>query len=175
MFSNSYLNIILSSSIVYIFIIVGLRIFGKKELAQLSVVDLVFVMLISNAVQNAMVGSDSSLLGGLVAAITLFSLNYLFKFFRFRSNKFAKLIEGEPVILVLHGKVKDAHLRRVEITIDELLEAIHEHGVSNIKEVNLAILEVDGNISILSEGYKKHSIRSISKNKSHLKKGSSSI
>jgi uncharacterized membrane protein YcaP (DUF421 family) len=165
MFNNSYLNVIISSAVVYIFITVAFRIFGKKELAQLSVLDIVFVLLISNSVQNAMVGSDTSLLGGLFAACTLFVLNYLFKYLLFRSKDFTHLIEGEPVILVSDGKVKDRNLRKMEISSNELLEAIHEHGVKSIHDVNLAILEVDGNISIMSDDFKKRSINKVVKKK----------
>jgi uncharacterized membrane protein YcaP (DUF421 family) len=161
MFSNSYLNVMASSAIVYVFIIIAIRVFGKKELAQLSVLDLVFVLLISNAVQNAMVGSDTSLSGGLVAAFTLFFLNFVFKYLLYRSEKFTRILEGEPVILVSEGKVNDKNLRKLRITTNELLEAIREHGVAGVHEVDLAIMEVDGNISILSHNFTKRSIRRV--------------
>ena len=173
MFSNPHLNIVFSSASVYLFITIAIRIFGKKELAQLSVIDLVFVLLISNAVQNAMVGSDSSLLGGIVAALTLFILNYFFKLLLFKSNKFKILIEGEPVILVSKGKVIDKNLRKEKITFNELLEVVREHGVSDINEVDLAILEVDGNISVLSKDFKHRTISSVASRKKHTKKSSS--
>lgn len=165
MLNNTYLNVVISSAVVYIFITVAFRLFGKKELAQLSVLDIVFVLLISNAVQNAMVGSDTSLLGGIIAACTLFVLNFLFKYLLFRSKFFSRLVEGEPVILVSEGKVKDINLRKMEISTDELIEAIHEHGVKSIREVNLAILEVDGNISIMSGDYQKRSLSKVVKKK----------
>ena len=167
MFANSYLNVIISSATVYLFIAIAFRIFGKKELAQLSVLDIVFVLLISNAVQNAMVGSDTSLLGGIIAACTLFVLNYLFKFLLYRFKAFSHLVEGEPVILVVEGKVKDKNLRKMEISTNELLEAVHEHGVQSIREVNLAILEVDGNISIMSDDFKKRSVTKVVKRKKY--------
>ena len=163
MFNNPYLHVIISTAVIYIFITVAIRIFGKKELAQLSVLDLVFVLLISNAVQNAMVGSDTTLQGGILAAITLFLLNYAFKHLLFRSQRLTKLMEGEPLILVSEGKVNDKNLRDMQITTDELLEAIREHGVKGIHEVNLAILEVDGNISILSNDFSKRSVKSVGK------------
>jgi uncharacterized membrane protein YcaP (DUF421 family) len=163
MFSNPYLHVIVSSAIVYIFITVAIRIFGKKELAQLSVLDLVFILLISNAVQNAMVGSDTSLPGGLLAAGTLFLLNFALKNLLYRSEKLTRLMEGEPVILVSEGKVNDKNMRKLKITTDELLETIREHGVDGIHDVNLAIMEVDGNISILSHDFTKRSIRRVGK------------
>lgn len=167
MFNNPYLHIVISSTAVYIFITIAVRIFGKKELAQLSVLDIVFVLLISNAVQNAMVGSDTSLMGGLLAAGTLFALNFLFKYLIFRFKGLTHLLEGEPVILVVEGKVKDKNLRKMEISTDELIEAIHEHGVQSIRDVNLAMLEVDGNISVMSDDYKKRSVSKVVKKKKY--------
>jgi uncharacterized membrane protein YcaP (DUF421 family) len=149
-FQNSYVHIVLSSVAVYVFIILAIRLFGKKELAQLSVYDLVFILLISNAVQNAMVGSDSTLLGGLVAAASLFVLNYIIKQLQFRFPLFGTAIQGEALMLVFKGKILDSHLKRARISEAELMEVIREHGVAAVSEVDLAVLEVDGNISILS-------------------------
>jgi len=153
--SNNYVRIIFSTLVIYLFIVIAIRLFGKKELAQLSVVDMVFILLISNAVQNAMVGPDSSLSGGLVAASTLFVVNYIFKKLQYQFPKLGKLIEGDAIMLIYKGKVIDDHLRKAQITVDELLEAVREHGVPTVKEVDLAILEVDGNISVLSNEYQK--------------------
>jgi uncharacterized membrane protein YcaP (DUF421 family) len=159
LFQNNYIRIILSSVAVYFFIILGIRLFGKKELAQLSVYDLVFILLISNAVQNAMVGPDSTLLGGLVAAASLFVVNYILKKLQFRFPKFGKAIQGEAIMLVFKGKILSSHLKNAGITEDELMETIREHGVASVSEVDLAVLEVDGNISVLSTNIRKKSIR----------------
>jgi len=159
MFKDPFINIFVSTTVIYLFITIALRFFGKKELSQLSVLDLVFVLLISNAVQNAMVGSDTSLWGGLTAALTLFLLNYLFKYLLFRSEKLTRILEGEPVILISEGKVLDKNLRKLEITYNELMEAIREHGIADIQDVNLAMFEVDGNISILSDNFKKRTLK----------------
>jgi uncharacterized membrane protein YcaP (DUF421 family) len=153
--SNNYVRIIFSTLIIYLFIVIAIRLFGKKELAQLSVVDMVFILLISNAVQNAMVGPDSSLSGGLVAASTLFLMNYILKYIQYKFPKFGKVVEGDAIMLIYKGKVIDEHLKKAQITVDELLEAVREHGVPTVKEVDLAILEVDGNISVLSNEYQK--------------------
>ena len=154
-----YLKIIGSTVAVYIFIIAALRLFGKKELAQLSIFDLVFILLISNAVQNAMVLGDNSLVGGMVAAGSLFLVNYILKFLQYRFPQFSKALQGEAIILVYKGKINESHMRIAKITLNELLETIREHGVGDISEVDLAILEVDGNISVLSHNYKKQSTR----------------
>lgn len=159
MFSNQYANIILSSVSVYIFIIIAIRISGRTELTQLSVIDLVFILLISNAVQNAMVGQDTSLAGGLVAAGTLFVLNFILKDVMYRFSKFSKLIQGEEIMLIYNGVLNKQNLKRAKLSIDEIEEAVREHGVSEINDVNLAVLEVDGNISILSYNYNNKSLK----------------
>jgi hypothetical protein len=150
---NEYLEIIFRSSAVYLFIVIAIRMFGKTELAQLSVTDLVFILLISNSVQNAMVGSSTTLQGGLIAALSLFIVNYLIKRLTFKSKKFTAMLQGEPVMLVHEGKIIKAHLDKVMITQEELLAAAREHGVESIDKVNLAVLEADGNISILSSNF----------------------
>lgn len=157
--ANNYIRIIGSTLAVYLFIVVAIRLFGKKELAQLSVVDLVFILLISNAVQNAMVGPDSTLSGGLVAASTLFLVNYLLKYLQFRFPKFGEIVEGNAIMLVYKGEIIEAHMKKAKITEGELMEAVREHGVASVKDVDLAIMEVDGSISILSNQYQKKTIK----------------
>ncbi|MFN3849495.1 MAG: DUF421 domain-containing protein [Spirosomataceae bacterium] len=152
---NPYLDITLRAVSVYLFIILALRLFGKKELAQLSVIDLVFILLISNAVQNAMVGSDTSLLGGIVAAAALFVLNFILKKLSHRFKGVSRLIEGEPVMLVYKGMIQAENLKKADISIEELETAVREHGVESIKNVDLAMLEIDGNISVLSNDFKQ--------------------
>jgi uncharacterized membrane protein YcaP (DUF421 family) len=161
---NPYLEVMLRSMAVYVFIVVAIRLFGKKELTQLSVIDLVFILLISNSVQNAMVGPQTSLLAGIVAAATLFSINALLKYFLYNSKLFSKFVQGEPVMLIHKGNVIEKNLKKERLTMQELEAAVREHGVERIDEVDLAVLEVDGNISILSENYNKKSVR---KRKSH--------
>lgn len=148
---SPYLDIVIRSATVYLFLVLAIRFFGRKELTQLSTTDLVFIILISNSVQNAMVGPDSSLQGGLLAALVLFGVNFLLKWLMFRSPKFKELLESKPVILIHNGKLDIQHIHKLEITMDELEEAIREHGLSDYKEVKLAIMEVDGNISVISE------------------------
>ena len=159
LFQNNYVRIIFSTIAVYLFLIIAIRLFGKKELAQLSVFDLVFILLISNVVQNAMTGPDTSLSGGLTGAIALFLVNYTLKFLEFRFPIFSKAIQGEAVMLIFKGKVNRVNLDKVKITMEELIEAIREHGVTTIEEVDLAVFEVDGNISVLSDQFKRKTSR----------------
>lgn len=158
------IEIALRAIVVYLFIILAIRIFGKRELSQLSVIDLVFILLISNAVQNAMVGPNNSLLGGLIAAFSLFVINSLLQYLAFRSKKINKFLEGDAVMLIYKGKILSDHLKKAFVSEDELEEAVREHGVAQISDVDLAILETDGNISIISNDYKQ---RTSKKRKSH--------
>lgn len=141
----------LRSIAVYLFIVIAIRIFGKREITQLSVIDLVFILLISNAVQNAMVGPDVSLVGGIVAAAALFAVNAVLGILLYKSKKLSHLLQGEDVMLVYKGRTLEKHLRESDISHEELEQAIREHGVADIKDVNLAVLETDGTISILSK------------------------
>lgn len=154
-----FLDIAIRTFVVFFCIVVGLRIFGKKELSQLSVIDLVFILLISNSVQNAMVGSNVSLLGGLTAAFTLFVVNFGLKNLFYRSKKISEFFQGDPLMLIYHGKPVVAHMAQAKISLAELESAVREHGVEEIKDVDLAVLEIDGNISILSHDFKHHTVR----------------
>ena len=161
---QDFLEIILRSIAVYLFIVVAIRIFGKREISQLSVIDLVFILLISNAVQNAMVGPNTSLLGGIIAAMSLFVINLLLQLLAFKSKTFNKLLEGDATMLIYKGKVLESHLKKAFMSHDELEEAVREHGVREIKDVDLAVLETDGNISVISDDYRHRTTR---KRKSH--------
>lgn len=164
-----YLIIIGKSIAIYAFIILAIRVFGKKELAQLSIIDLAFILLISNSVQNAMLGTDTTLLGGVAAASGLFICNYVLKFFMRNSTKFSAIIQGEKVMLIHQGVVIDAGMKATMMSVAELEQAVREHGVPSIDKVNLAVFEVDGNISILSNDFvhrttHRHKKNEISKN-----------
>jgi uncharacterized membrane protein YcaP (DUF421 family) len=154
-----YGRIVLSSACIYLFIVAALRLFGKKELSQLSIVDLVFILLISNSVQNAMVGSNSTLMGGLVSASSLFAINYVFKMIIYYFPGLGKIIQGDATLLVYQGNINHINMNKAKITEDELMEAIREHGVSDVEEVDLAVLEIDGNISILSNEFKHKTVK----------------
>jgi len=141
------------SVVVYLFIIIAIKIFGKREITQLSIIDLVFILLISNSVQNAMVGSNSTLYGGLVAALSLFAVNALLQWLTYRSKKINDMVDGSAIMLIYKGKILQQHLKKAMISQNELEESVREHGVSDVKEVDLAVLEADGNISIISDNY----------------------
>jgi uncharacterized membrane protein YcaP (DUF421 family) len=155
----NYLIIAGKSITIYVFIIVAIRLFGKKELAQLSVIDLVFILLISNSVQNAMVGNDTTVSGGIAAALGLFICNTIFKYFLRGSKKFNKIIQGEKIVIVVGGKINEQGLKDSMMTLEEVEMAVREHGVTSIKEADLVILEVDGNITVLSSDYSHKTVK----------------
>ncbi|MFE3868289.1 DUF421 domain-containing protein [Flavobacterium sp. LS2P90] len=147
---NTYIDIILRSVSVYFFMIIALRIFGKKELSQLNTADVILILLISNSVQNAMVGNNTSLWGGLAAATVLFFINFVLKKLMYEYKGFSDFMQEKPEILIHDGNLDFKSLSKLNITADELKEAMREHGVENYKDVKLAMLEIDGNISIIS-------------------------
>lgn len=147
---NPYLDIIIRSASVYFFMLIALRIFGKKELSQLNTSDVILILLISNSVQNAMVGNNTSLLGGLSAAVVLFIINYSLKKLMFKSKTFHVFMQEKPEILIHSGILDFKILSKLNISSEELQEAMREHGVEHFSDVKLAMLEIDGNISIIS-------------------------
>lgn len=151
---NALLDVSVRSLCVYLFMVIGIRVFGKNQLSQLNTGDVVLLLLISNAVQNAMVGENTTLQGGVIAALVLFVANFILKRIMFSNRSFASLLESDPVILIRDGKIDEVALRRVKITKEELTEAIREHGVESVDHVKLSVLEVDGNISVISEDEK---------------------
>ncbi|WP_276380565.1 DUF421 domain-containing protein [Flavobacterium sp. H4147] len=150
-----YLDIILRSIAVYFFMTIALRVFGKKELSQLNTADVILILLISNSVQNAMVGPDTSLSGGLIAALVLFIVNYIIKKLTHKYKIVGNLLLDKPQILIHDGKLDFKALSKLDISDEELKEAMREHGIEFFKNVKLAMLEIDGTISIISEDQEK--------------------
>ena len=163
------LNVALRTTIVYGALLLGLRISGARQLGQMSTFDLVLLLIIANAVQNAMVGPDTSLAGGLVAAAVLIGWHFVIDRLRRRSRGVARWLSGEGVMLINHGVVLEEHTRRAGVSRDDLLQALREHGVPNVGDVRLAVLEPDGAISVirnddLAPGIRPHHrIRTIKK------------
>jgi uncharacterized membrane protein YcaP (DUF421 family) len=147
---NPYLDITIRSAAVYLFMVIALRLFGKKELSQLNTADVILILLISNSVQNAMVGNDTTLWGGLTAATILFAINFILKKLMYRYKKFSEIMLEKPEILIHNGTLDFKNLSKLDITSNELKEAMREHGVEYYKDVKLAMLEIDGNISIIT-------------------------
>ena len=143
------LQIVLRTGVIYLLVLIGVRLSGKREVGQMTPFDLTLLLLLSNSVQNAMTGPDTSLMGGAVAAATLLVLNYLVADVSGGSKRFRRLIQGQPSLLVHDGKVIETHMAREHVSMDELHRALREHGINSCDQVALAVLEVDGSISCL--------------------------
>ena len=148
-FNQTLLEIAFRSAIIYLVVLLGLRLTGKRQVGQMTPFDLVLLLLIANAVQNAMTGPDTSLTGGLVAAATLLAMNTLVTRVVWRSRAARHLVEGTPTLLIHNGKLLQEHLTKERISAQDLHQALREHGVTRVEDVSLAVLEIDGSISVL--------------------------
>ena len=138
---------ILRPILVYAFLIVGLRLAGKRELAQLNSFDLVVLLTLSNTVQNAIIGEDNSLTGGAIGAATLLSVNYVLVRFISRHEKVERLIEGDPDVLIENGTIKADCLQKEAISVLELEGAAHKQGFASLEEIDRAVLDPSGSIA----------------------------
>jgi uncharacterized membrane protein YcaP (DUF421 family) len=143
--------IILRTLVVYLLILVGFRVAGKREVGQLAPFDFALILLIANAVQNAMVGPDTSLTGGLAAACVLLTANFALGRLVTHNKKVERLLRGRARLLVRHGKVDAAALHEERISHEDLLQALRESGCPSIDCCRLAVLETDGTISVIEE------------------------
>ena len=148
---NPLLDIVVRTATVYLVLLVLLRITGKRQVGQLTPFDLLLLLLLANAVQNAMTGTDTSVPGGLIAAGTLFVVNMVVAWVTRRSRGAANLVEGTPTLLIRHGEILKQNLNSEGITQEDLIRALREHGLEQVNMVRAAILEVDGTISVMRE------------------------
>jgi len=139
------------TAVIYAFLIVGLRLLGKRELGQMSLYDLVLIIILGNAVQNAMINGDNTLGGGVVAAIVLLALNRAVNAAIVRSKSAERTLVGEPVLFVRNGKMLRQTMSREGITRDQLDAALREHGITSLEGVHMCVLEVDGSISVVPQ------------------------
>jgi len=146
------LTIAAKTAAVYLFLVGGLRLFGKRELGQLSLYDLVMIIILGNAVQNAMINNDNTLGGGIVAASTLLALNWALNRFMTRSKRAERFLVGGPVLIVHDGVPLRDRMARQGISDDQLSAALREHGIDDVRDVHLAVLESDGTISVVPQG-----------------------
>ncbi len=144
-------ELIVRSFIVYSFLLIILRITGKRQVGQLAPFDLVLLLVLSNAVQNSMNGGDNSLVGGLISAATLIALNFLIGYATYRSKKIEALVEGRPEVLIHNGKLFDDVMGRSQLTQAELESALRQAGCGSIGECHSAILENNGQVSVVQK------------------------
>jgi uncharacterized membrane protein YcaP (DUF421 family) len=142
-------ELVLRCVIVYAFLIVLLRISGKRQIGQLAPFDLVLLLVLSNSVQNSMNAGDNSLVGGLISAATLVAVNSLVAYVSYRSKKLEALIEGRPQVLIHNGRIFEDVMQRAKLTHHELNAALRDAGCSCASDVNMAILENTGAISVV--------------------------
>ena len=140
---------VLRGLIVYLFLILILRLTGKRQIGQMSPFDLVLPLVLSNAVQNSMNGGDNSVAAGLILSVTLVGANWLTGYLTYRSKAAERLIEGSPQLLLHNGKIYEKALDDAQLTREELLSALRMQGCSDIAGVRAAILETDGTISVI--------------------------
>lgn len=138
---------ILRPLVVYVFLVVGLRLAGKRELAQLNPFDLVVLLTLSNTVQNAIIGSDNSITGGLIGAVSLLLINYAVARVLYRHERLDRLVEGSAVVLVERGRVLEDRCARELITLADLKAAAHRQGFATLDEVEKAVLEPGGGLA----------------------------
>ncbi|MCX6122968.1 MAG: DUF421 domain-containing protein [Ignavibacteriales bacterium] len=171
-FNISLLEVALRTVIVYAIVLAGIRLTGKREVGQMASFELVLILLLANAVQNAMTGPDTSLTGGVVGACTLLVTNAIVTRVSSRSRKLRTALEGTPTVLIHRGVVVKKNMEKEHIANEELEQALREHGISKFTDVGIAVLEVDGSISVLKKDElpsavrPHHHIRFIVKNKS---------
>ena len=144
-------ELVLRGAVVYVFMLILLRITGKRQVGQLAPFDLVLLLVLSNAVQNSMNGGDNSLVGGLLSASTLILLNYLVSVATYRNKRIEALIEGRPQILIHNGKLFKEVVAKAHLTHHELNTALRQAGCSCVEEVHTAILENSGEITVVSK------------------------
>lgn len=146
---HTLLDIAIRTTVVYLALLVGIRLTGQRQLGQMTPFDLVLLLIIANAVQNAMVGQDTSLVGGLVAAGVLLVWHQVINRIRRANRRIGKVLAGEGIMLINDGRVLAEHVDRAGLTADELFQALREHGVPSVSDVRLAVLEADGSISVI--------------------------
>jgi len=152
-------EIVLRTAVVYVSVLGLLRLGGKRELGQMSPADFVVILIIANAVQNAMNGGDVSIVGGLVSAATLLGMNYGLGRFGRSVPFLGRLFMEEPTLLLQDGKLISASLQREHIEPEEIEMATREHGIADLRDVAAAILEIDGSISIIPKTGEMHRSR----------------
>ena len=140
---------IFRSIVIYLFILIAFRFTGKRQVGQLTPFDLVLLLIISNVVQNAVIGNDNSLGGGIIGAITILTVNWGVVEISYRFKFLRRVMEGTPTILIHNGKILTENMRRERLTLDDLQAAIRKSGLVEAEQVRFAVLEENGQISVV--------------------------
>jgi uncharacterized membrane protein YcaP (DUF421 family) len=146
---SSLPEVVLRTAVVYLFLVVVLRVTGKREVGQISILELVVILVISDAVQNSMVGANVTLWGGLVAVLTLLAMDLGLKAITARSHRVREVVEGEPRLLVRDGRLLERALSEEGVEPEQVRAAVRSHGLVRVEDVRIAVLETDGSISVI--------------------------
>lgn len=147
--SLPYWEFVVRAVVIYIFLLVLLRVTGKRQVGQLAPFDLVLLLVLSNSVQNAMNGGDNSITGGIVLACTLIGINWVVSRLTFRSKRLEAIVEGRPIILVHNGRTDHRAMRDAQMTVHELNASLRAEGCVGAEEVLIAVLENNGKITVV--------------------------
>ncbi|MBY4897637.1 DUF421 domain-containing protein [Cupriavidus sp. AU9028] len=147
--SAPWWEFVVRAVIIYCSVLLLMRLAGKRQIGQMTPFDLVLLLILSEGLQNAMIGSDESVLAGLIVAVTLVGINGLVSWFSWRSRKFEYVVEGRPQLLIRNGKVFNDVMKAARITSDDLMKELRREGCNSLDDVRYAILENDGAISVL--------------------------
>ena len=148
-FGEPVWQIVVRTLVIYLVFLVALRVFGKREVGQFTIADLVLILLVANAVQPAMTGPDVSLGGGLVIVAVLFALNALIALLRVRYKPVAELLQGHPAVIAKDGHWIPDVMRHQGVDEDDAMMVLREHGIADVSDTQLVVLEVDGSISVV--------------------------
>jgi uncharacterized membrane protein YcaP (DUF421 family) len=144
-------ELVIRCTVIYLVLLLGLRLFGKRTVGQFTLFDLVFLLLVANAVQPAMTGPDNSLTGGLIIIVVLILLNFAISYLRVRVAFIGRIVEPPPAVVVKDGVWQTNVLKNEGVTNEEVLEALREHGVDSVKQVKAVTLEPDGSLSVVTK------------------------
>jgi uncharacterized membrane protein YcaP (DUF421 family) len=142
---------VIRAAVVYLFLLIAFRLTGKRQVGQMTTFDLIVVLIISNVLQNAMIGPDNSVVGGILGATVILIVNFLVAELALRSRKAERILEPEPTVLIVNGKIVEKNLRKELISTAELHSALRKDGVISAEDVKLAVLEPNGTISIIKK------------------------
>lgn len=142
---------VIRAAAVYLFLLIAFRLTGKRQVGQMTTFDLVVVLVISNVLQNAMIGPDNSVLGGLIGATVILIVNFLIAELALRSRRAERILEHEPTVLIVNGKIVERNLRKELVSTADLHSALRKDGVISAEDVKLAVLEPNGTISIIKK------------------------
>lgn len=142
---------VLRAAVVYLFLLIAFRLTGKRQVGQMTTFDLVVVLVISNVLQNAMIGADNSVAGGILGAAVILIVNFIIAEIAVRSRRAERILEPEPTVLIVNGKIIEKNLRKELISIADLHSALRKDGIISSDDVKLAVLEPNGTISIVKK------------------------